>query len=477
MKVFCVNPPSVGAMFVREGRCMQRADSWSNLWMPISLAYTSSVLKEAGHEVLFRDCTAEKMGFQEMEEVMKAFGPEMVVINSSIPTLKEDLKVAEIAKKLDGNAITVLMGVAGKLGPVHDQTIRNEFLDVIVRGDAEFVVGALADSGGKLDGVRGISFKKNGKVVCNPDAEPLDLDKLPFADFQSMPLEAYYLPFNRKKICMIEESRGCPFDCIFCVAPLYYGKKVRVRSPEKVVDEIEFVYKKFGIDQFFFWADTFTLNRQNAIGICEEILKRQKEGRIGKIGWLANSRVDCADEELFGKMKEAGCWLVGFGVESLNQEVLKRSKKGTTPEQIEGAIGICRKVGIRSVAHVIFGLPGETKKTVRETVEGLKRIGPDYVNFYIAVPYPGTELHRICQERGYIVTDDLSRYEICNAVIETEHFTAAELEGLRKQAFREFYLRPKVVLNHVIRSVSRPKELQYLVEDGGRFLKGWMLKR
>ena len=469
MKIYCINPPAEIIRYVREGRCMQREASWVNLWQPISLAYTTSILREDGHEVILRDAVAENWGFERMKREIEDFRPELVIINSSVPTcMNTDIKTARIVKEINDTCVTAIVGVPPTLPIIRDKLIADDALDICIRNEFEFTTRNLARNLKNYRKIKGITFKKSGKVINNPSASFIDLNKLPFAAFEDLPLHAYTLPFTKEEVCMIEQSRGCPYNCAFCVASLYYGKKVRYRNAKKVVDEMEHAHKKFGIKQFFFWADTFTLARKNVMEICDEIIKRKL-----KVNWLANSRVDCIDRKLLKKMKKAGCWLIGFGIESCVQEILDNVNKKITIKQIENAIKLCRIFGIKSTAHIIFGLPGETRSTIKETVDRLIRIDPDYANFYIAIPYPGTKIYEEYEKAGYIKSYDWSKYEICKAVIDLPNLSGKEIKRMRMGAILRFYFRPKFF----IRFIKDHRDLRTLVNSVGdviKFAHGWM---
>ncbi|MCW1296092.1 MAG: B12-binding domain-containing radical SAM protein [Candidatus Parvarchaeota archaeon] len=469
MRIYCINPPSESTRYVREGRCMQREESWANLWQPISLAYTTSILRNDGHEVILRDATAENWSFERMKREIEEFRPDLAIINSSVPTCKNtDIKTARIIKEINKNCVTVMVGIPPTLPIIRDELIVDKSLDICIRNEFEFTTRNLANNLKNYKKIKGITFKFRERIFNNPKAPFIDLNRLPFAAIEDLPLDAYKLPFTKEKVCMIEQSRGCPFNCAFCVASIYYGKKIRYRNAQKVVDEMEHVYKNFGIRQFFFWADTFTLARKNVIEICDEIIKRKLN-----VNWLANSRVDCVDRRLLEKMKRAGCWLIGFGVESCVQKILDNVGKKINLTQINRAINLCKEVGIKSATHIIFGLPGETRDTIKETIDTLKKIDPDYANFYIAIPYPGTRLYKEYKKLGYIRNYDWSKYEICEAVIDLPNLPGKEIKKLRKEAILKFYFR-RCFFKRFIKEHKNLSVLMNSVCDVIKFLYGWM---
>jgi len=269
---------------------------------------------------------------------------------------------------------------------------------------------------------------------------------------------------------LVEPGRGCPFKCIFCVVPVI-NEKVRYRSAKNFVDELERDYTKYNIKNFLFWMETATLNKKLMLEICEEIKNRNL-----KIKWMAPSRVDTVDLELLKKMKEAGCWMLSFGIESIDQKVLDLIKKKITVQQIEKAIENAKKVGIKIVAHIIIGLPGQTKESVEKTIDWLIEKKVDYAQFYCAVPYWGTELRKIAEKNGWIVSNNPKDYEVDKSVMRNEFLSCREIEELRKKAYMKFYMRPSVILKEIWENKFNPQYMLNLIKDGFLFLKEWAKK-
>jgi radical SAM superfamily enzyme YgiQ (UPF0313 family) len=195
---------------------------------------------------------------------------------------------------------------------------------------------------------------------------------------------------------------------------------------------------RFGIRDFLFWSESFTLNRSYAFEVCEAILKRGLKTR-----WVANSRVDDVDPELLRLMKRAGCWVIGYGVEAGTDKSLKLMGKKVTVEHICRAIECTVDTGIGAVAHTIVGYPGETEADVMETIRFVKSLPLDFAQFYCATPFPGSPLFDEARREGWINTDDWSRFEQNRSVLDTQWLSADKVMELREKAFREFYLRPR----------------------------------
>jgi radical SAM superfamily enzyme YgiQ (UPF0313 family) len=250
-------------------------------------------------------------------------------------------------------------------------------------------------------------------------------------------------------------TRGCPWKCIFCRAGGVWGAEIRVRSPENVMGELEQLVNGLGIRHVVFMTDSLTLNRRWA----RSFFNKLETSKLG-IEWICNSRVDVVDEEMLALMKRAGCKLIAYGVESGNAEVLKATKKEITLEQSERAIRWTREAGIISMAYFVIGLPGETHSTIEDSINFAIKIDPDYVNFHVATPFPGTELYDMALENAWIVADNWEEFEEeGSAVMRTDDLEPLDLIRAQKRAMKKFYLRPGRIVKELgrIRSMSELK--------------------
>ncbi len=450
MKVYLINPPADrGVKQVREGRCMQRAGAWTAVWSPISLATCAAVVREEGFEVKLTDCIVEEVDVAGIAKLAAEFKPSLAVFNVATPSIESDMRTVERVKEAVPGVVTAVIGIHPTALPEHCFELA-EGLDAVVRMEPEYTVRELAmrvRSGGDLASVAGTSVRAGGRVVRNPD-RPLieDLDGLPLPAWDLVDTSLYRMPFSGKRFLLIGTARGCPFKCTFCADSAYYGKKLRMRSPGSIVAEMERNIAEFGVDDFLFWSESFTLNREFAAAVAHEIMDRGV-----KACWVCNSRVDHVDEELLRLFKSAGCMMVGYGVESGVQRVLDRAKKGVRVEQTRNAVKATRAAGLDVAAHCVLGLPGETAATVRETIEFVKKLDPDFAQFYCAVPFPGSELYGEASAEGWIRTGDWSMFEQNYSVLDTPQLAADEVMRLRRTAYREFYLRPRVILRTLAR--------------------------
>jgi anaerobic magnesium-protoporphyrin IX monomethyl ester cyclase len=474
MKVLIINPPGLsGLKYVREGRCEQRLNSFQYVMVPISLPLIAGLLESKGHEVKILDCVAVDMDVTELAKELEAFEPGLAVFNMSTATSEEDMKVVDLMRPHSkahftaiGNHVTSLPG----------ETLEACGLDSVVRREPEWTTDHLAlclSEKKPLTDVLGLSFKKpDGKIVHNED-RPLneDLDSLPFPARHLLDNKLYTLPVINEPYTLVVSSRGCPHSCIYCTAHQYYGRKVRLRSPGNVVDEIQQSFEKHGIKNFTMWSDTFNIDREFALGVCAEIVKR---GLHKKIRWMSNGRVDRVDAGLMKAMKESGCIGISFGIESGSDEILKNIRKGADAATARKAVKITKEAGIEVLAHVILGLPGETVESIRNTVKYIKELDPDYAQFYCAIPFPKTELEAQAKREGWKIAGGFSRFELNQPILELPTLKLEDLTRERSKAYREFYLRPSYMWGR-LRKCRNPRDIYLLFRQGFDFVKYWVL--
>ncbi len=465
-KVILVNPPSETKV-IREGRCEQRADSYQYLMVPISLPSTAAVLREGGFEVKIIDCIADEMTLNQLENILKKESPFLVIINVATMSFSKDKLAAEICNKL--KIFCAAMGMHVTTLP--EESLKESKFDFVIRGEPEITSLNLAKAvfnKTPLKNVRGISYREKEKIINNKDAELIqDLDKLPFPARDLLDNKKYTEPLTQAPYTLVITGRGCPYGCLFCTADKYYGKKQRIRSPENITEEIEEIIKKYGITHIGMWNDTFTFNKEQVIGISKEKLKRKL-----KIVWFCNSRVDTFDEERAKWMAKSGCKAITFGVESLDKEILKGAKKNITIEQVKKAVEICRKYEIKSQLHLIFGLPGETETTIKNTIKKVINLDPDYAQFYCAVPFPGTEFREYVLKKGYFKEVPWSNYEINNALVSYPNLSSEKIQDARKRAYRKFYFRPKYIFRKM--KEFPLKDWKKIAIQAYNFFKGWV---
>ncbi len=391
---------------------------------PFGLISLASYLLEKGIEVRIEDYIVTPYSPERVKMVLSEFQPHVVGATGVTMNIKKSIKIIKDYKEEDTNVFTV-MGGPHVTFDADNILSENSFVDCIVRGEGELTSIELLerlDAGSSLREVAGISYRDNGKIVHNPD-RPLieDINVLPYPARHLIQLSKYRalgLPVN------MVTSRGCPHKCIFCVGSKMVGRKVRYYDVNRVVDEFEML-SKLGFKQINIVDDLFTSKKNRCIAICQEIVRRGISHP-----WTAFARVDTVSKELLENLREAGCTMLCFGIESGNQEILDTIKKKITLEKCQKAVDLCNETGIGPMTSYILGLPGETHETITKTVDFAKKLSPNH-GFHILAPFPGTEVREKKEEYGLrIFTDDWDRYDANQSVSETDFISGQEINQI-----------------------------------------------
>ncbi len=444
MRALLVNPPPYrGVAQVREGRCMQRRGAWTSVWPPLSLALTAAVLRRAGHQVRLIDAITANLSLEQLAAEADGYGPGLCIVNTATPSIDGDVAAAAAIKGRIPSCRTALIGIHPAALP--DETFAlSPLFDAIVRGEPEAAALDLA-SAQPLASIPGISFRTARGIRHNPDRAPIaGLDRLPFPAWDLIDIGGHRMPLSGEPFLLVPTGRGCPRHCRFCADHAYYGRRLRLFTPERIVDEIEHDLTAHGVRQFLFWAESFTLNRQHALTTAEELIRRRLS-----VGWVCNSRVDQVDPELLAAFRRAGCWMIGYGFESGSQRVLDLMGKGTTLAQAELAVDWAHRAGLQVTGHLMLGYPGETEQDIRQTINFAKGLRLDFAQFYAAVPFPGSDLYRQAVTHGWLTCSDWSRFEQNYSVLNAGQVLPSAVERLRRQAYRSFYLRPSQIIRTV----------------------------
>jgi anaerobic magnesium-protoporphyrin IX monomethyl ester cyclase len=430
----------------------------------LGLASLSAVLKANGVEVLVIDAKYDGIDQNAVIDSIVRFRPQIVGFTAMT---HEIVHVASVAAKLKAALPMTLMVIGGAHATVATVRILQEFspFDVAVVGEGEQTMLEIAQEvkmtitksdqtdvqSDRLRLIDGIAWRSGSNVITNKDRQLItELDSLPFPDYDHIKRKIETYP--------IYSSRGCPNNCIFCCRIL--GNKIRVRSPNNVIDEMKHAINKYRPKLIDFADETFTFPKERTHLICDLIIQE----RLNKdIEWIAQSRVTLVDQELFSKMKKAGCVNVDFGVESGDPETLKRIKKGITPLDASNAISAAKKAGLKTGSYFIIGHPFETPETIRETIRFATKLNTDTVSFGIMVPYPGTEIYEMATrgEGGYhIISENWEDYDkqFGNA-LELDGLSREHLEKWQRKAYLTFYFKNLRLLGIIRLVVSQRKLL------------------
>lgn len=408
------------------------------LSFPFYLAYAAALLKRYNFDVHIIDAIAERISYASFYKKIVSLQPDLLVAETSTVTLGHDLRSLSHFEKLFPIALC---------GPdVHISQIefleKAKHIDFVLFGEYEASLLELAQKLKTKDALRqveGIIHRENGNIIRNAPRELIrSLDWLPWPLRESLPMKKYNdSPGDIPLPCAsMWASRGCPFKCSFCLWPqvMYGGNSYRIRNVKNVVDEMEYLVKKLGFKSIYFDDDTWNIGRQRILEFCRELEQRKL-----KIPWAIMARAELMDEEVLEQMRRSGLFAVKYGIESSSQQILDRIDKKLDLKKAEEMIKYTKYLGIRTHLTFTFGLPGETKQTISETINYALELNPTSVQFSLATPFPGTKFYEQMDKRGYILTKDLEKFDgNHSSVIRTENLSAQDLEKAKKRAYAQW---------------------------------------
>ncbi|MBS3164420.1 radical SAM protein [Candidatus Woesearchaeota archaeon] len=434
---------------------------------PTNLLYVATMLKQQGHDVRLLDATAEYKTAEYVKEIIPQY--DAVVESTSTMSFTEDADFLKELKAINPRLTTMMFGSHVTFNPVDSLNYAKE-LDIVVRKEPDLVVRDVVNAlerGESWKEVKGISYREDGRLKQNPDAPWIEeLDRLPIPDRSLLPAGVDYFNPIVKRIpyTTAMSSRACPAECSFCTVPFFYGVRVTCRSANNVFEEMRYLQER-GFREVWFRDETFTVYGKR---------NRELYAMLGKekvdITWICNARVNTVTREMLQQMKRAGCHLIKFGVESGVQSILDNVSKGATLQQARDAFKLCREVGIDTHAHMMLGMPGDTRETVEQSIRFVKSLRPSTVTFGICTPYAGTEMFfQVAKEHPEIRDGTgLNLKNLHEKAFFNQYFTdlgAEELEAYLHRAYRDFYFRPGYVLERFSR-VNSVEELRRLVMAG-----------
>jgi len=423
-------------------------------WPPLGILYCAGVLREAGIEVSLLDQPAKRFSLDQTVNWVKKENPDIIGFSVLLSTAKEAPKIAERVKAENPN-ITVVFGSHHATFNAERILKKYPFVDIVVRGEGEHTsleIARCLEKQRDLDKVEGVTFRKNGRIVSNPD-RPLnkDMGALPFPDRDLAGVQyksaIFGVKINSRKFTTMLSSRGCPFNCSFCGIRKFTRGAWRPRSVENVMAELEYLQSE-GYEQFLFADDNFTLNTKRVSKLCRSI---KKEGM--DIEWFCDSRVDHISYDMFRDMVNAGCRCLFFGIESANQRILDYYRKGITPEQSEKAVRKARKAGIDIiVGSFIVGAPDETQREIINTLQFANKLDIDVPDVNILGAQTGTDIWNDLVAKGLLNENEQWEDEICIPRDMPTPVPYEEVRSLIFEYFRAFYLNPRQLLTELLRT-------------------------
>jgi len=475
MRVVFLNPPFKGR-FSRTSRS-PAVTSGGTLYYPLWLAYAAGTTEGAGHNVLLIDSPADGLSLDETIDKVKNFNPGLVVLDTSTPSIYSDIEVAAVIKKALPDCFAVMVGT-------HPSALPEETLalspgpDAVAIGEYDYIIRDLAnalENGDPPGSVPGLAIRHADEVIRTGVREKIEnLDDLPFVTSvykKYLNYKNYFFAAAKYPMLMIITGRGCPFGCFFCVYPqTFHSRRYRARSPENVADEFEYIKENFpDIKEIGIEDDCFTANQERVKNICRLLIER----KVNMV-WYCNVRGD-VDYETLKLMREAGCRLVTVGFESANQDALDLMHKNGKVEKYLKFIKDAHKAGMMVHGCIMCGTPGDSRQIQEENYRFAVKSNCDSMQFYPLYVYPGTEAYEWAKEKGYLRTEDFSKWlkddGSHNCVTDMESMTAEEMVALCEKNLKRYHLRPRYILMKLAQAFRDPAEGWRSIKSGWQLIK------
>jgi anaerobic magnesium-protoporphyrin IX monomethyl ester cyclase len=420
----------------------------------LGVMWVGAMLEKAGHFCEIIDIDADNADIGTILGRLDAGRFDVLGLTAVTPTYPNALEIVQAAKARFPKITTVLGGIHATVDPI--PCAKEENFDFVVVGEAELTAVELIDAimAGAADfsGIKGLVYRDDGGKVISSGARALlpDLDEYPYPAVHMIKDLNRYAPAHATALpaAPIMVSRGCPGACTYCQTKNIFGRRTRFRSPANVIGEIRMLVAKYGVREIHFLDDVITANRKFVREFCALLKQEPYKLHLEVANGL---RADMVNEEILTALKEVGLRNVGFGIESGNDRVLKLVKKGITKDQVRKAIRIARGIGLETWGFFIFGLPGDTEESIRDTIDFAIELDPKYAKFVFLKPFPGSEVYYQLDERGLIDNRDYSQYgPYMPPVHHLEGLSQARLLELQQEALRKFYLRPRKIIEHLL---------------------------
>lgn len=426
---------------------------------PLGMAYITSYARSRGYEVELVDANALGWTYNDLEEKIRKYAPDVIGTTLLTPSAKEGFNLFKLAKNINPDIITVAGGPHATVVP--EDVLKRGPVDICVMGEGEETMYDILKSlemGRDLGGVMGIAYRTNDGQVkvngCRPWID--DLDTLPLPAWQDLPIDRYWEPLvSRKNFTRIFASRGCPYMCTFCSARNVQGRMIRRRSPANIVNEIRLLNTRYGVRDVCFNDSMLLSNEMNWLErICHVLIDSKLD-----IVWRANARADMINKnglDILKLMKRSGLKCISLGVESGDDAILKKMRKGEDVRQMKEAVKLLRKAGIKIDASFMIGMPGETKETIENTIKLAKELDPDTAGFSIATPFPGTEFFNTAHDEGFMRDMDWDKLHFYSdkPAYHPQGLTPEYVRRMYSKANKMFYLRGPFLLRQMYKALS-----------------------
>ncbi len=421
---------------------------------PLGLLYLAAMLEKKNIPVKVLDAALESFDLEQTFSKIKEISPKILGITVCTPDYAIIDKFTYLLKKEIPQLNIVLGGPHITLDP--EGVLSSAHIDYAVRGEGEYTFSELYsviinEDLSEIYSIQGLSYRLGSKIVNNPDRPLIDnLDELPFPARHLLPITKYRnygRVYKRRPVGVMISSRGCPLRCIFCAHEIF-GKRHRFISARRMVDEIKLMQKDYGVKEVLFREDNFTSNRKRVYEFCDIIINEKID-----VTWMCLADANSITEELAKKMKQAGCWHIGIGVESGNQDIQKVIKKNLNLEKVRDVFSFLHRAGLKTLAFFMIGNFSDSAKTVKQTIKFAKKLDTDFAIFTITTPFPRTELFDMAVKEGLVsnyspekLTNNPSIFKQKAPILRTKYLTSRQLRNLQLRAIVEFYIRPKQLI-------------------------------
>jgi len=430
MNVTLIHPPSSEIYKKFKRKPIKR--------LPIGLAYIAANIEKAGHTTNVIDAESDDLNLNDIQSILLSQGPDAIGITCTTPLFPIASKIADMAKQICPNSKIILGGP--HINALAEESLslsKNADFVVIGEGDITFIelINAL-NRPEEYDHIPGIGYRKKGEIIINKTRPMVEtLDDLPFPAREKFPLEKYRDPDKyNEPYTLLVTSRGCPYKCIFCGSAATWGRTVRFRSADNVIEEIDEIVNKYHIRNITFSDDTFTLKKDRMIKICEKIVQNKYN-----INFICSSRINTIDEERLTTLAAAGCREITFGVESGDANIIKIISKNINLQDVKPAFDLVKKFGIRVHSSYIIGNPEDTHETINKTINFAIKSGTDAAQFSLSTPYPGTPLWQMAIEKKKLNTNNYAQFKWYYSVVANlSKVSDEDLIHYQKKAYQKF---------------------------------------
>ncbi len=419
----------------------------TGIYPPLGLGYIASALRKTGYQVSFLDNQILRLNSNAIENEIRRINPDVVLLSAMTPLWPGLVTLSSLIK---GISPKIIVGIGGPhLSAYPRESLSNESIDFGVYGEGECAILEILKAirnGKALDDVKGCVFRQDGKIIVNSQRDVIgDLDSVPFPDIDVFPYRKYFALSVRQPFFTMVTSRGCPYACKFCFQE-YLGR-YRTRSPENVIEEMQMLVDKYKVQEIIIFDETFAVEEERVLKICELIRKKGM-----RFKWDIRTRVDLLNVAVLESLKSAGCYRINLGIESGDQDILCKMNKGFTVSEIIEKVNLARKFGFELRGYFMFAYPGETYKNICETIEFAKSLPLDWASFTVTIGLPETDIYKEALEDGYFQIDYWREYTKGNILDSKPYFIPRGMEEkdlfmLKKKAYFEFYLRPRIIRN------------------------------